>query len=53
VARLNDRPSYSKDWQTRWERYILDEPHRNRYCDTAMGEELRWLSVSADTSVHS
>jgi hypothetical protein len=33
----------AKDWQARWERFFLDDAHKNRYCDTEMGEELGWV----------
>jgi len=33
----------ARDWQARWERNILENSHKNRYCDTELGEELGWL----------
>jgi hypothetical protein len=33
----------AKDWQTRWEKFILTDSAKNRYCDTEMAEELGWL----------
>lgn len=33
----------AKEWLARWERFILEDARRNRYCDTEMGEELGWL----------
>lgn len=35
-------PEAAKDWQSRWERYIVNQA-RTRYCDREMGEELGWL----------
>lgn len=36
-------PSTAKDWQVRWERFILADSAKHRYCDTEMAEELGWL----------
>jgi hypothetical protein len=36
-------PATAKDWQARWEKFILDDGRKNRYCDKEMGEELGWL----------
>lgn len=33
----------ARSWQARWERNIIDDSHKNRYCDTELGEELGWL----------
>ena len=34
--------SLTKDWLSRWEKYILSSV-RDRYCDREMGEEIGWL----------
>ena len=31
------------EWSNRWERFILDDAYKNRYCDTELGEELGWV----------
>ncbi|MGO8813187.1 MAG: hypothetical protein ACLQVG_00780 [Terriglobia bacterium] len=36
-------PTTAKDWQARWEKFILADSAKNRYCDTEMAEELGWL----------
>jgi hypothetical protein len=36
-------PHTAMEWHNRWEKFILDEARRHRYCDTEMGEELGWL----------
>jgi hypothetical protein len=36
-------PATAKDWLARWERFILSQAQRNRYCDREMGEELGWV----------
>ena len=33
----------ARDWLARWEKFILERSHKNRYCDTEMAEELGWL----------
>jgi len=33
----------ARDWLARWERFILSDSVKNRYCDTEMAEELGWL----------
>ena len=49
VAAPTDRPApwidppVARDWQARWERFILADSAKNRYCDTEMAEELGWL----------
>ncbi|MDB6020681.1 MAG: hypothetical protein JWQ04_538 [Pedosphaera sp.] len=42
LPRLPDNPK-TKDWLTRWERRIIEDAGRSRYCDKEMGEELGWL----------
>jgi hypothetical protein len=36
-------PATAQDWQARWEKFILADSAKNRYCDTEMAEELGWL----------
>ena len=36
-------PATARDWQARWENFILTDSTKNRYCDTEMAEELGWL----------
>jgi hypothetical protein len=36
-------PSTARDWQARWEKFILADSAQHRYCDTEMAEELGWL----------
>lgn len=36
-------PATARDWHTRWQKNILDDSHKNRYCDTELGEELGWV----------
>jgi len=36
-------PPTAKEWQARWEKFILTDSGKNRYCDTEMAEELGWL----------
>lgn len=36
-------PTTAKDWQARWEKFILADSAKSRYCDTEMAEELGWL----------
>jgi len=36
-------PTTARGWQARWEKFILTDSARNRYCDTEMAEELGWL----------
>ena len=36
-------PATAKDWQARWEKFILEDSAKNRYCDTEWAEELGWL----------
>ena len=33
-------PALARDWLRRWKQSILDESRKNRYCDTAMGEQI-------------
>ena len=36
-------PATARDWLARWEKFILADAVKNRYCDTEMAEELGWL----------
>jgi hypothetical protein len=36
-------PATAKSWRARWEKDLLQESTKNRYCDTERGEELGWL----------
>ncbi|MGA2983993.1 MAG: hypothetical protein ABSG32_09270 [Terriglobia bacterium] len=36
-------PATAMDWQARWEKFIITDSTKNRYCDTEMAEELGWL----------
>jgi hypothetical protein len=33
----------TRDWLARWEKAILSDAARNRYCDREVGEEIGWL----------
>jgi hypothetical protein len=33
----------AREWQASWEKFILADSTKNRYCDTEMAEELGWL----------
>src|ERR1035437_468953 len=35
--------STARAWKARWEKFILADSAKNRYCDTEMAEELGWL----------
>jgi len=37
-----DTPT-GKDWLARWQKNIVSDAVRSRYCDKEMGEELGWL----------
>jgi hypothetical protein len=41
-ARFLDTPT-GQDWLARWQKSIIGDADRSRYCDKEMGEELGWL----------
>ena len=41
-ARFLDTPM-GGDWLARWQKNIVSDADRSRYCDKEMGEELGWL----------